>query len=243
MKITFLGTGGAFSTENYHSNMLLEVNGRNLLIDCGSDARFSLATLGLDHTNVDAVYVSHLHADHAGGMEWLAFKNYFPHKRRIPLFINAAILENLWNQTMRGGCGRIVEDGGVKSTHLGTFFDTSEHDLGKRFMFAQQEFHMVQAEHPVPTYGLWWVHDGKPIYVSGDTAHPSTWHIGQSSVTFHDCETGGKSGIHAHYDDLRNLEPHVKKKMWLYHYGDGKLPDAEGDGFLGFVKRGETLEL
>jgi len=30
--------------------------------------------------------------------------------------------------------------------------------------------------------------------------------------------------VHAHYDELLTLP---KKKMWLYHYGPGPLPDAK----------------
>src|SRR3989338_53794 len=69
MKLIFLGSGSAFSPlkENFQSNMLLEApSGKRLLIDCGTDARLSLAKFNLTHKRINAVYISHFHADHAG---------------------------------------------------------------------------------------------------------------------------------------------------------------------------------
>ncbi|MGL5193292.1 MAG: MBL fold metallo-hydrolase, partial [Chroococcales cyanobacterium] len=70
MKLTFLGSGSAFTVgaNNYHSNVLLESDrGTKLLIDCGSDIRFSLHEAGYSHLDITDIYISHLHSDHAGG--------------------------------------------------------------------------------------------------------------------------------------------------------------------------------
>ncbi len=72
MKLLFLGTGSAFVPieDNYQSNMLLiHPNGKNLLIDCGSDIRHSLAHFGFNSYDIDAVFISYQHADHCGGLE------------------------------------------------------------------------------------------------------------------------------------------------------------------------------
>ena len=81
MKITLLGTGGMFSLMNFHTNYLVQDQSRPngtppcLLVDCGSDIRMSLAALGLTFDNVDAVYITHCHADHSGGLQYLAFSS------------------------------------------------------------------------------------------------------------------------------------------------------------------------
>jgi hypothetical protein len=59
----------------------------------------------------------------------------------------------------------------------------------------------------------------------------------KADLIFHDCETGYKSGVHAHYSDLRGLDAHTKNKMWLYHYNVGDKPDCTEDGFLGWVQK------
>ena len=63
-----------------------------------------------------------------------------------------------------------------------------------------------------------------------------------ADIIFHDCETADKkSGVHAHYSDLVLVEKKLKKKMWLYHYNSGVLPNAKADGFLGFVEKGQVF--
>ncbi|MGR3220082.1 MAG: MBL fold metallo-hydrolase, partial [Candidatus Anammoxibacter sp.] len=106
MKLTFLGAGSAFTTpEYYQSNMLISAkSGKNLLIDCGTDVRFSLNDCGINNGNVaekiDAVYISHLHADHIGGMEWLAFCTFFcKQPNRLKLFIEKSILNRIWEHS------------------------------------------------------------------------------------------------------------------------------------------------
>jgi ribonuclease BN (tRNA processing enzyme) len=82
MELVALGTGSAFTLKNFQSNYLLKGE-KNLLIDCGGDIRFSLKEQNMSYKDIDAVYISHLHADHQGGLEYLAFCSYFdPSKKK-----------------------------------------------------------------------------------------------------------------------------------------------------------------
>jgi hypothetical protein len=110
MKITFAGVGSAFTDQRYYqSNMVItsSSSGKRLLIDCGGDARFSLGELGATNANIgewaDGVYISHLHADHIGGLEWLGFCTYFNPKAPKPkLFIVDTLIDELWD-SLKGG--------------------------------------------------------------------------------------------------------------------------------------------
>jgi ribonuclease BN (tRNA processing enzyme) len=95
MKITFIGSGSAFTTNNYHSNILITSNNKNLLIDCGSDARFALKEAGYSFNDIDGIFVSHLHADHIGGLEWLGLTNKFvsPEHRRPQIISHKKCIE------------------------------------------------------------------------------------------------------------------------------------------------------
>ncbi len=65
----------------------------------------------------------------------------------------------------------------------------------------------------------------------------------EAEIIFHDCETSEKkSGVHAHYTELKTLPSEIKRKMWLYHYQPLPLPDAKADGFRGFVKKGQCFD-
>ena len=84
MKLIFLGSASGLGRDatNFQSNMLLLTDsGKILLIDCGTDIRFSLSQANYLPQDVDAVYISHLHADHIGGIEWFAFQRKFISKK------------------------------------------------------------------------------------------------------------------------------------------------------------------
>lgn len=103
--MTFLGSGSAFtvSPENYHSNVLLEIDKDALLIDAGSDLRHSLREYNKGHLDIHNVYITHLHNDHCGGREWLAFKTYFDpeYKDKPNLYLTESLAEDLWNKSLQ----------------------------------------------------------------------------------------------------------------------------------------------
>ena len=64
-----------------------------------------------------------------------------------------------------------------------------------------------------------------------------------ADIIFQDCETAKVlSGVHAHYTELVTLDKEIKRKMWLYHYNPGPLPNARKQGFRGFVQKGQCFD-
>jgi len=85
--LTFLGTG--HGNANYRRNqscMLLRLpGGRNYLIDCGDCASTSLIRRGVEAASLDAVFVTHIHDDHVGGIVGVIkmaakYRSHFPEK-------------------------------------------------------------------------------------------------------------------------------------------------------------------
>ncbi|CAN5445907.1 MBL fold metallo-hydrolase [soil metagenome] len=252
MKLIFLGSGSAFTVgnNNYHSNMLLvSDSGKKLLIDCGSDARLSLYEQGFSYADITDVYISHLHADHAGGLEWLAFSNKFDSKSRKPkLHISDTLVTTLWNHVLRGGLCSLQDE----VAELSSYFDVEAIKVDNRFSWEGIEFQLVQTLHicngchTVPSFGLFFRINTKWIFITTDTQFTPELLLPfyqQADVIFHDCETSKPaSGVHAVYDELNTLDPSIKAKTWLYHYNPGPLPKAVHDGFAGFVKKGQMFE-
>jgi ribonuclease BN (tRNA processing enzyme) len=252
MKLIFIGSGSAFTvgSNNYHSNMLLEdAPGKYFLIDCGSDARFALHELGLNHRDIHDVYISHLHADHVGGLEWLAFSSKFDNGVSKPnLYIHQSLVQPLWNNVLAGGLNSLQGE----MANLATFFQVHAIADNNSFSWSGVQFQLLQTMHILagytimPSFGLIFVVNGVKVFITTDTQFAPRQvedFYATADVIFHDCETAAnKSRVHAHYNELITLPSAIKNKMWLYHYNPGSLPNAIADGFKGFVKKGQVFD-
>lgn len=253
-ELTFLGSGSAFYIgehpgENWQSNVLIESpSGRRLLIDCGSDIRFSLMEKGLRATDIDDVFISHLHADHVGGLEWLAFGTKFsPGGRKPRIRINRSLVKDLWSHTLQGGLESL--EGERASIH--SYFDLDPIAPNGSFEWEGVHFLPVQVVHIMngyrisPSYGLLFTLGGVRIFFTADTQFAPAQinrFYREADIILHDCETSPfRSGVHAHYEQLIGLPAEVKKKMWLYHYQPGPRKDACADGFAGWVEKGKSF--
>lgn len=82
MRVHFLGTGDAFGSGGRNQTAyLLEDRAGLYLLDCGSSTLAALKRAGLDPADLDAVFLSHLHGDHFGGLPFL-FIHFLYHRRR-----------------------------------------------------------------------------------------------------------------------------------------------------------------
>lgn len=258
LKLRFIGVGGAFAPlTKGHSNMYLESeNGKRLLIDCGSSAQFILShEWGMPHTFFEALYISHLHADHIGSVEWYALAHHFmPADYGKPtLFGHVDVLYEAWEKSLRGG----LETLEGHPAELKTYFDVHGVIDNAPFYWEGYKFQPVQVNHVSngysfkPAYGLIIVKEnedgeevGQKTFITTDTQFcpEQLKHMYRiCDVIFHDCETTPfRSGVHAHYEDLSTLPEDIRQKMWLYHYAD-KRDDFEDLGYRGFVDKGQEF--
>lgn len=252
MKLTFLGSGSAFTvgSNNYQSNMILtNGDGKILLFDCGTDARHSLQELGLSYKDITDVYISHLHADHMGGLEWLGFTSRFDETCDRPnLYLSEMIADTIWKKCLSGTMSSI--EGEICT--LETYFNVHSVEKNDPFIWNDIAMQLVQTVHIMngfclsACHGIFFEVNGQKIYITADTQfspHLLMRMYEDADIIFHDCETAPfQSGVHPHYSEMVTLPDHLKQKMWLYHYNPGPLPDAQSNGFKGFVKKGQSFE-
>ena len=186
MKIKFLGSGSAFTLaeENYQSNILITKEDKHLLYDCGTTIPEALNEAGLKPQDLDSIYVSHLHADHAGGIEYIGFKTYFEvfnfgktefGTMKPKLYGHKSILYNGWDGTWKGGLQSIQ---GMTNS-LESYFDTTYMESNDEFGFYGIKIQPIQGLHSISdskiekAYGIMIQNKdgeelGQKVYISGD---------------------------------------------------------------------------
>lgn len=219
MKITVIGCGNAFSDINYNQSFILEeqfdafgvvdehqpfYGKRRLLVDCGLEIPHALFAAKIKVQDINDIYVSHLHADHIGGLEKFAFLRYDwankPRKTTTGPYLigNKQLLDDLWNKSLRGGLESM--EGFV--SNLETFFrpfpvepNTPFYWCGWRIDLIQQ-IHIMSGSIIMPSFGIFLTKEGhKSVYIVTDSQHCSPRQIEEyykrADIIFQDCELVG----------------------------------------------------
>ena len=225
-----------------------------MAFDFGSTAPYILKEeMGFDLGDLDALYLTHEHSDHIGGVEHLAFYRYFiPTKLgktiRPKLYTHSNLIQNLWDYSLKGG----LDGHHGRTMNLTDYFECFPIRKNKNFTWQGVEFTPFQTVHVNAgmnikhSYGLsiYNPKTGITTMITGDTCFcpdPLNHLYEKSNIILHDCETSEhRSRVHANIADLKTLSPEVKKKMYLYHHSQ-VLPDC-GD-FAGFVKKFQEFQV
>ncbi len=87
ISLRFVGSGDAFgSGGRFQTCIAVERRGGLLLLDCGATSLVAMRKLGIDPGAIDAIVLSHFHADHFGGIPFIVLDAQFSRRSR-PLVI------------------------------------------------------------------------------------------------------------------------------------------------------------
>ena len=95
MKIRFIGTGsGKTSLKRHHSSLLVSSKNFNLLVDCGDGTSLALLKQNINFNSIDAILISHLHADHYSGFASLLTQmKLLNRKTNLTIFIHQSLID------------------------------------------------------------------------------------------------------------------------------------------------------
>jgi ribonuclease BN (tRNA processing enzyme) len=88
IKVTFLGSGDAFSSGGrFHTCILVKATRSQFLVDCGASAMIAIRRFDINPNDIDMILLTHLHGDHFGGIPFFVLDAQLISKRTKPLVI------------------------------------------------------------------------------------------------------------------------------------------------------------
>lgn len=245
--IHWLGNGSGLNLALNNTSFYLHAGGPRLaVVDCGYTVPARLHALGLIERVTDIV-ITHLHADHVGGLETLGSLAYYAWRRRglqLPTLHLPTddMAHELWQHSMRAGMlyGSDDRDEPMDAS-LTTFFRVST-GLNARIDGLPTATYLPAPHVPrMPNYSIRF---DNGVFHSADSRDmpPFDAKLIFQDVHFH---PAFPAEVHASYHTLREKMPaDVRKKTWLVHLGNGyENFNPENDGFAGFVKQDQEFSV
>ena len=223
----FLGTGAAHAVELGSSSVVLERDGKPLLlIDCGPDTLDRY--LAAYREPPRAIYITHTHMDHVGGLERLFTRLWFNEALRgqTRVFAHAALVP--WLQARVADYPGVLAEGGVNYWEAFRLVPCS-----RGFWLDGLWFDVFATRHHRPSTSFGLALQGSFVF-TGDTrpipemlAH----YASENALIAHDCGLVGNPS-HTGIDDIeREYDADLRARLVLYHYGsiaDGAALVARG---------------
>lgn len=181
MRIVMLGTGAAIPDPDRHqSAILVTVRGRHYLFDCGHGATRQMVKANINPTDVDHVFLSHLHYDHIADFPFFMISTWITGRKKPPVVVGPPDTQHFVDSLLANGAFRKDIEARVQYPQRQENFAVLTPDVRecKPGLVFEDELVKVSAcyvEHIPqeisPCFGLRMdTVDGKSVVFSGDTA-------------------------------------------------------------------------
>ncbi len=236
VRVIPLGVGDAFTALHYTTCMALGAGDDWLLIDCPHPIRKLLhegsqaAGIPLDLDRIQGVALSHLHADHACGLEDFAYYSHFVLGRKARVATHPEVLARMWDGLLAAGMGEVRLDPAAPPVvkRRDDYFDITPLDEAGAVAFGPFQIECRRTRHPIPTTAFRISSLGRTLGFSADSAFDPaliSW-LEPCDLILHEVTTQPASVVHSPYSALAALPSSLRAKMRLFHYPDDFNADA-----------------
>ena len=171
MKITVFGSShGNPEKGRFQTSVLLQSGGRNYLIDAAEPANAMLVQRGLRAAQVSAVFITHMHIDHTGGLPSL-LEQAGKHRYMFPEINLALYLPDPAAQAALSAWSQVNGGNWQKGASGFDITENSVYDDGVIRVSFIPTRHLEYGENGTPrSYGVMVEAEGKKVLFSGDLA-------------------------------------------------------------------------
>ena len=257
LSIYFFGTGSAFSKNFFQTNFLIVKGENHLAVDVGNKWVDSLTMSSMSISEINNYYITHSHADHIGGLEEVMLSNRYIFKKKPKLYISPPYQKILWEESLKGGCAYsekkqlayLTEKDFWSIRNLartkGMPRETWKAEIGNLSLLFPRTMHFPEKTKSWKdsAWSTGVIIDEK-VLMTGDTLFDfdllnSFDEMFNLEYIFHDCQFF-PGGIHAFFEELKELPSNIKQKLILIHYGDSVKEyedQLQKSGFHSFAKQ------
>jgi len=244
MKLHILGCGDAFGSGGRHqSSYLIDAGDKLFLLDCGPTALLAMKRAGFDPRRLDAIFLSHLHGDHFGGIPFFLIEYLYRKPPLQPL-------------TIAGPPGTEQRIGELFQVMYGSGAEKKEMPFVRFHVLTPDEPASVKGIEVFPfevphqnrdiSLALKVAYQGKKILFSGDSLWIERFIEQSQGVDLFLCECSffrEQPGMHVSYPALEANRSRLGcKKLLLTHLGEEMLAH-EKEIAAAFAADGLALEI
>lgn len=231
----FLGCGNSHSYELGNSCAVFSSGECELVIDFGFTAFHAFKSSY--RKSPSAIFITHAHLDHIGGLENLFFDTYFNDNEPIKLYVPTTLIPLLHQKL--GSIDHTLAEGGAN------FWDAFQLiPVSDSFWHEGIKFRLFENRHHQPGFSYGISVPGKFLY-SGDTKpipEIINYHASQGEMIFHDLSLSEQPS-HTHINELDCYTENVLSRCVFYHLSNKDAVDECKRRGLNVVSPNSTFTL